>query len=176
VSVGLQAGFALSHCHQQSVEDRLRPGRASRDVDIDGDDTIDSANRRVGGLTEDSPAAPAGAHGHDYPRLGCGFVRPAKSDLHVPRDGSGHEEKVGVPGARDEVDPEALQVEQRIGRGSDFELAPVAAPCVDLPDVQRAPKQAADTLAQERRGFIEPGTGLGFDLAESGATSLVDVE
>ena len=81
-----------------------------------------------------------------------------------------------MPGAGHEVNAEALEVEERVRRRRNLQLAAVAAAGIDLAHVQRSSETAPDALPQTRRGLAEAGPGWA-SLAEGRAGPCrVDVE
>src|SRR5205814_10086659 len=131
------ARFPETHGDEQAVENRLRARRAAGNIDVDGHHAIDAADRRVRALAEHSAAAPACADGHYHPRIRGRIVGATKRDVHIARHRPGDQQYVGVPWAGNEVDPEALEIVERIGRGSNFQFTRVATAGVDLPYVER---------------------------------------
>ena len=84
-----------------------------------------------------------------------------------------------MPRARHQVDAEALEVVDRVGRRRDLQLAPVAAAGVDLAHVERAAEPAADPLAQTRRPIpsrLGPGWVSLADANVARPVAGVDVE
>lgn len=96
----------------ESVKQSLRSGRASRDVNIDRNNTIASPDNRVGIMVV---AAAVGATAHadnppglrhlivDFPQSGCHFVGKRACDNHA----------VGLPRGRTEQKTEAIEVVTR---------------------------------------------------------------
>ena len=133
--------------------------RAAGDVDVHRYHAVDAAERRVRSLAEDPAAAAARADRHHDARLGGRLVGAAQSDLHVAGHGPRHEQHIGVPGARDEVDAEPFEVEYRVGGGGDLELAAVAAPGVHLTDVSERPNRPR--MRRAERAADSPGWARG---------------
>ncbi len=71
---------------------------------------------------------------------------------HVLRHGSGDQQPVRVPGRGDEVDPEPLQVEDRVSQGLRLEVAPVAPPRGHLPQVKRTSEKRPDVRGGRQGG------------------------
>jgi len=86
---------------RDGMEKLLRARRASRHINIDGDDLVDSLDKSV--ILKDSARSRAGSHG-DYP---LGFrhlvVETANNRSHLLRDTAGHNHQVCLPrrGAKD---------------------------------------------------------------------------
>ena len=135
-----------------------------------GSTLVDSAGRCVRALAEDAAAAPAGADGHHDAWLRSGLVGAPKRNLHVARHGPGDQQHVGMARARDQVDPEALDIVQGIGRRDDLHLARIAASCIDLPHVERPAEPTPNPIAQTRRGFGQAEAWPELDRAERAAT------
>src|ERR1700741_787780 len=64
------------------------------------------------------------------------------------------------------MDAEALQVIPRVGGGGDLQLAAIAAPCVHLAHMERAPQLAADARSQTGRRFGKADPGFKLFLLE----------
>ena len=142
-----------------------------------GSTLVDSAGRRVGALAEEAAAAAAGADGHHDARIRSGLVGAPKSNLHVAGHRPGDQQHVGVSWARDQVDPEALEIVQGIGRRDDLHLARIAASRIDLPHVERPAEPTPNPIAQTRRGFGQAEPWPELDRAERAAAGHgIDVE
>ena len=169
--------FANAHSDQQSVQNALWARRTSGNVDVHRQNTIDTAQSGVAALAKDPSAAAAGTNRYDDARLWRGLISALQCNLHVARNGAGHEQYVRMPRAGDEVDAKALEIEQWIRRGRDFQLTAVAAPGVHLSHVKRPSQTAVDPIAQGRSRFLEAWTGLHVHLTEPACTCRsVDVE
>ena len=73
------------------------------------------------------------------------------------RDRPGHEQRVGVPRTRHELDAESFDVVVRIHQRVRLQLARVARPRVDVPDRERAAERAQDFALQARRDNVLGG-------------------
>src|SRR6266566_1874872 len=73
---------------QDSVEESLRPGRTSRNVNVHGQDLINASKRRVV-FAEDAAADATGADCDDYLWLWHRSMRLQQGQLHVPGDRTG---------------------------------------------------------------------------------------
>jgi hypothetical protein len=71
-----------------------------------------------------------------------------------------------VPWTRHQVDPETLEVVERVGCCGDLELARVAASRIHLAHGQRAAEPAADAATQTLRRFGQAEPRVDLDLAE----------
>src|SRR5882762_3190333 len=106
-----------------SVEQPLGAGRASRDVDVHRDDLVDSLRDAVG-----VPVRPAavGARTHRYHvlRLGHLLVDPLDRRRHLVGDRARDDHQVRLPGRRREGDhPQAHDVVLGHGRGDELDGA-----------------------------------------------------
>ena len=117
-------------------------GRASRNEEVDRQDAADAVFDRVG-APEDPAACGARPDRDDDPGLRDRVVRLDQRLPHVLRHGARDQEPVRVPGRGDEVDPEPLQVEDRVAQRLRLEVAPVAPPGGHLPQVERPAEQGA---------------------------------
>jgi hypothetical protein len=81
--------------HHQACEQRLRPRRATGDVDVDRDDEVDAGQRAV---TEGEGPAHGGAtaEGDDPLRLRHLQVDAAHGRGHLPGHGAGDDHEVGL--------------------------------------------------------------------------------
>src|SRR5213593_1803484 len=78
----------------QAVDDALGAGWASRDVHVDGDDRVDSLNRRV--VVVEAARAGADAEGHHPLGLAHLVIDPLEHWRHLVADGAHHEQHVGL--------------------------------------------------------------------------------
>src|SRR6266851_9265252 len=110
---------------QDSVEESLRSGRTSRNVNVDGYDVGNASKRRVV-LAEDTAADSASADRDDRLRLWHRPISLQQGQLHVPGDRTGDQEHVGVTRRCHELNSEAFDVMDRIVERDDFHFASVA--------------------------------------------------
>src|SRR6266849_3329053 len=128
---------------QDSVEEGLWSGRTSRNVNVDGYDVVDSSEGGII-LAKDAAAYATGANGHHDSRFRHSLVGLQQGKLHVPGDGTGDQEHVGVTRRCHELNSEAFDVMDRIVERDDFHFASVASPCVHFPDGERASREIVD--------------------------------
>src|SRR5216684_8175014 len=110
---------------QDSVDESLRPGRTSRNVNVHGQDLVNASKRRVV-LAEDTAADAACANRDDYLRLWHRSIRLQQRQLHVPGDRTGDQEHVGVTRRCHKLNSEAFDVMDRIVEGDNLHFASVA--------------------------------------------------
>ena len=107
------------------MEQGLRTGWTSGDVNVDGHDVVDASKRGVV-LAKDPATDAAGTNrNHDF-RFWHSLVSLQKGQLHIPGDRPGDQEHIGVTRRCNKLNAEAFQVIDRIVQGNDFEFASVA--------------------------------------------------
>ena len=107
------------------MQKSLGPGWTARNVNVHWKHMIDASNRRVV-HTEDAAANTASAYRDDYLRFRHRPMRLQQRQFHVPRDGTGNQEHVGMTRRGDELDSEAFDVVDRIVQGDNLQFATVA--------------------------------------------------
>src|SRR5258708_18560329 len=117
--------FETADSKKNSVEESLRPRWTSRNVNVHMQDLADASKRRVV-LAEDTATDAAGANGHHDSRFWHSLVGLQQGKLHVPGDGTGHQEHIGMTRRCDELNSEAFNVMDWVVQGDDFHLAPIA--------------------------------------------------
>ena len=134
----------------------MRRWRAAGNVDVDRHDTVDAAEGRVGALAEDASAAAARADGHHDAWLRRRLVSSAQRDLHVAGHRTGHQQHVGVPRTRDQVNAEALEIVQR---DSSWRRSPARSHCSCRRRLaeRAASGPAVRECASRRRAAAPPG-------------------
>src|SRR5678816_2740674 len=85
------------------LEQRLRPGRAARDVDVDRQDLVDALGDRVR-VPVRAAAVGARAHRDHVLRVGHLLVEPLDRGCHLVGDGAGDDDEIGLTGAGREGD------------------------------------------------------------------------
>src|SRR5713226_4886215 len=110
---------------QDSVDESLWPGRTSRNVNVHGQDLVDASKRRVV-LAEDTAADAASTDRDDYLRLWHRSIRLQQGQLHIPGNGSGDQEQVGVTRRCPELNSVAFYVMDRIVERDDLHVASIA--------------------------------------------------
>src|SRR4030095_16679584 len=87
-------------------------------------------------------------------------IRALKRLAHVPGDRPGHEQHVGMPRRRHEMQSETFQVIKGVVERVDFEFAPVARTGINLPNREAAAQTPArgtfNTGAQLRQHLLIP--------------------
>src|SRR6476646_5395593 len=103
------AGADLLVEHDDPVQERLGPGRATRDVDVHRDDLVDALDDRV--VVEHPAATRADAHRDDPLGLDHLVVDLAEDRRHLLAHPAGHDHQIGLAGAGPEdLHPEAGEV------------------------------------------------------------------
>src|SRR5262249_4790756 len=97
---------------EQPLEERLGPGRAARDVDVDRDDLVDALAHRVRVL-EEPAAVGAAPHGDDEAGLRHLVVEALDPEGHLVGERPGDDEQVARPRARPGGGAEALEIAAR---------------------------------------------------------------
>lgn len=107
---------------EDSVHEGLTGGRASGDVDVDGDDTVAAADDAVAVVVV---AATVGAatHGDDPSGFGHLIVDLAQGGGHLVGKGAGNDHDVGLTGGSTENDSETILVVSRGGEVHHFDGA-----------------------------------------------------
>ena len=107
------------------MEQGLRPGWTSGNVNVDGHDVVDASKRGVV-LAKDAATDAAGTN-RDYNfRFWHSLVGFQQGQLHISCDRPGDQEHIGVTRRCNKLNAEAFQVIDRIVQGNDFEFASVA--------------------------------------------------
>ena len=140
---------------QQSV----RVGRTARNVNIDWDDGIDTANRGVVDA-EDAAAATACADGNDEPRVRHGVVGLSERQLHIAGNRAGDEQHISVAGRGHEMNPETFEVVDRAGQAHNLDFAAVAGTGVNFSDMQGAAKGSVNARFELFSDGCEGGVGI----------------
>ena len=113
--------------------DHVRCRRAAGNSRIHGQQRLDRAHELVV-RPQHVAAQSAVAERGDEPRLRHRLVRDEERPAHPCRDGTGHEQEIGVTRRRHDPDPEALEIRVRAGGEDELVLAAVARTCIDMPD------------------------------------------
>jgi hypothetical protein len=121
--------------HQNAPDEIGRGGRASVNQHIDWNYLT---YRSDGGVGASELAATNGAisGGNNHFGIGYGIVGHFQGDFHVTAHRPGDQQEIGMPGRRDKMNSEALQIIIGIVHGMDFQLAGVAGPRIHLADGQ----------------------------------------
>ena len=122
------------------MQQGVRIGRATGNVNVHGDDGVDAPNRGVVDA-EDAAAAATRPYGHDQARVGHSIVGFFKGKFHVARDWAGDEQHIGVAGRGNKVNAEPFEVIDRAGEPDNFDFAAIAGAGVDFADVQGAAEE-----------------------------------
>jgi DNA-binding IclR family transcriptional regulator len=102
-------------------------------------------------------------------QLGCRrrLIGATQSQLHVPCNGSGHQQHVGMARAGNESNAEALDVVVGVIEGVDFEFASVAGTGIDFANAQSLAENCEDfalnLLAVDAQGIVARGRGFAAD-------------
>jgi hypothetical protein len=90
---------------QQAFRERFRPWRASRNVDVNGDDLVHAFTNGIGELKKPA-AAGAASHRDDVFRIGHLIVEELGALGHFISEGSCHDHQIRLPGrgARDSAE------------------------------------------------------------------------
>jgi hypothetical protein len=131
----LPAGSQSAYGGENAVQEGVRIGRATGNIDIHRDDLLHAAQTGVV-LAKDTAAAPASPDRHDQPRLRRGVICLPQGQLHVARYRAGHEQHVGMARRGNKVNAEPLDVIHRAVQPHDLQLATVARPGIHFADVQ----------------------------------------
>jgi len=154
------------------VQQGVRIGRTTRNVNIHGDDGGDAADSSVVGA-EDAAAAAACTDGHDEPWVGHRILGFFESEFHIAGHWAGHEQHIGVAGRGHEMDTESFKVVDRAGKADNFDFAAVAGTGVDFADVQGSPQQLGCTRFDLLSSSFEVRTGRTFADRGAGKHSVV---
>src|SRR5712672_1334215 len=151
---------------KDALEDRDGGRRAPGNGDIHGDDVRDPAAARVA-LAEDPPRATAVADRDHQLRVGSGLPGALERGFHIPRNGTGYEQHIGVARARDELDAETLEIVVGTVHRVDLELAAVARARIHVPDRQRTAEvleyDLPEPLLERSQRRVRKRSGLGDD-------------
>jgi len=77
------------------MQKRYGVRRASGNINVYGDNLVHAPECGVVS-SEDSSADAVRAHCDHHFRIGCGVIRLRQRQLHVSRDGAGHQQHIGV--------------------------------------------------------------------------------
>jgi len=124
--------------------------RAASDVEVDGDIGREGSPCRFG-AREGTAAYRTGTHRDDDPRRrhrGVGFPQRG---LHVLGYRSGHDDAVGMPRGRHELDPKTSEVEHDVAERDQLRLAAVAAARRNLPELERSAEEPAHARIERAR-------------------------
>src|SRR5947209_14609551 len=97
---------------EEPFGERLRARRATRDVDVDGDDLVDALAHRIGEL-EEAAAVGAASHADDVLRLGHLLVEELAALGHLVGQGPGHDHQIALARRRSRHRSEAVDVGAR---------------------------------------------------------------
>src|ERR1019366_10031426 len=121
-----------AHRNQNPEDDRLRPWRTPRNVDIDREDPVHSPGARVT-LPDDAAGRRARTHGDHDAWTGDRLDRAAHRGFQVARHRPGDNDAVRVARRGNEVDAEAANVVHRIQQRGELPVARVARTRVEVP-------------------------------------------
>ena len=143
---------------EDALEQRLGPGRAARDVDVDRDDRVDTLGDGVG-VPVGAAGVGAGAERDDVLGLGHLVVEPADGGRHLVGHGAGHDHQVGLPRTgRERDDAEADEVVPGHRGGDELDRAAGEAEVEDPQGVAAAPvEDHPDRLRRNVGGETDPG-------------------
>src|SRR5579875_795277 len=140
---------------QDAVQDAERVRRRARHPHVDRED---AARPAAGAITAAvQPAAHrVGADSHDQFRLRHRLMRPPQRPGHPRGAGPGHQQDVGMPGARGEEHAQPVHVVGRVQQRQDLPFLRAVRPGIHVPEVHAA--------AQGSSAPAQPGPCLGKAL------------
>src|SRR6185437_1112023 len=147
----LRAHACAADRRQNALDDSRGIRRAAWHGDIYRNDVGYPAATRAA-FTKDPAGAAAVPQRYDQFRIGRGFIDSSQGCLHVRRDGTCHEEQIGVAGARHETNAEAFEIVVGIVERLDLELTAVAGAGIDVADAEGAAENGADALIERVAG------------------------
>jgi hypothetical protein len=128
-------------------------GRASGDIQINGDDRVQSV-RNFRAFGKDASGDRAAAHGNDNLGVGHGLIGLAQCLFHIPSDRAGDHNPVGMPRRGDKLDTEPAEIKYRGAQHIDIGFAGSAAAGGDLPQFQRTAENFLNFLPKARAKII----------------------
>ena len=155
VSYGSGLAVHSSDGQENAVEQRMRIGRTTGNIDIHRQHLIDSAKGSIV-LAKNAAAAPACAHGYYQSRLRHGVVGLSQGQFHIARDRTGDQQHVSMSRRGHEMDTETFDVINGAVEAGNLHLAAVARTSIDFANVQGTARSEERRVGKECRSRWSP--------------------